>query len=402
MRRRGGSAEERLERLLALQSVLAKVSRDLGPAVELEPVLKTVLGAMRELVEFRGGSICLVDGGGVYIAAADPAVSDEVAAARVPVGSGLAGRCVAEGETVYSPDLDVDPRVDPGLRRTGSNAEMRSYLAVPLVCLGHVIGLLQVDSVEVDAFSDDDLQVLHGLAAQVAGAIESARRFEQMQRLDDARSMFIARVSHELRTPLTILRGFTSTLAASPQEYGVTALAQTLLQRIDHAGARLETLVDELVRVTSFETGLGTPDLVRIDLAELLDDVRSGSRDPERVSVQCGPGLIARADPALFVQALNLLVQNGLDYGGDIDLTGARDGSVARIDVIDHGPGIADDRKVTVFERFTRGEHGLPGWGLGLPVARHLVEAMGGELVLSDTPGGGATFAVRLAAVVEE
>src|SRR5689334_2043621 len=95
-------AELRLARLLELQALLADVSHRIGPALELAPVLRTVLDAMRSLVEFRGGSICLVDDRGVYVAAADEDITPEMAAVRVPVGTGLAGRA-AEGETVYSP-----------------------------------------------------------------------------------------------------------------------------------------------------------------------------------------------------------------------------------------------------------------------------------------------------------
>src|SRR4051812_45313085 len=136
MRRPTRTAEERLESLLTLQSLLARVSREVGVATELQPVLATVLGAMRSLVEFRGGSVCLVENGEVRMAAADPPATPDVLAARIAVGQGLAGRVVSTQHAVYSPDLDADPRVDPAIRRLGSNAPIKSYLGVPLVCLG--------------------------------------------------------------------------------------------------------------------------------------------------------------------------------------------------------------------------------------------------------------------------
>src|SRR5437763_11168946 len=151
---------------------------------------------MRSLVDFRGGTIQLIDDDGlIYVAAADPAVSPEVAAARLPVGSGLGGRVVATGRPVYSVDLDHDPRVDQSLRKLGSNSGMCSYLAVPLVVLGRVIGLMQVDAHQKEAFDPDDVHVLEGLAIQVAGAIESARRHEAIIELERMKSDFIARVS---------------------------------------------------------------------------------------------------------------------------------------------------------------------------------------------------------------
>src|SRR3954468_18943209 len=92
MRRPTRTAEERLESLLALQSLLGRVSRELGVATELQPVLATVLAAMRSLVEFRGGSVCLVENGEIRMAAADPPATPDVMDARMAVGEGLAGR----------------------------------------------------------------------------------------------------------------------------------------------------------------------------------------------------------------------------------------------------------------------------------------------------------------------
>jgi len=389
-----GSAEERLDTLLAFQLLLSQVSRDIGPAVELQPVLSTVLTAMRSLVKFRGGSIGLVDDAGVHIAAADPEASPEVLAARVPRGQGLAGRCVATGEPVYSADLDVDPRVDQALRRTGSNRGMRSYLAVPLVCLGEVIGVLQVDSEEVDAFDADDRRLLEGLATQVAGAIEGARRFEAMRQLDEARAMFIARVSHELRTPLTILRGFTATLVGSPEEFGLNDVAASLLERVDRAGARLQGLVEELLSVSQVASGALSPQPREVDVAALLAVARDESVDGDVVRVHCPDGLVAVTDPLLLGHVLHLLVQNAIAYAGSVELHGRVADHGLEIDVVDHGPGIPDERKAMVFERFSRGDHAHPGWGLGLSVVAHLAGLLGATVTLRDTPGGGATFAI--------
>ena len=203
---------ERLSRLLGLQTLLAHVAREIGPALELQAVLHAVLRAMRSLMDFRGASILLVEDRQLYVAAADPEVDEAVANLRIPLGTGLAGRAVAEGHTVYSPDLDHDDRVDPVVRNTGSNKEIASFLVVPLVCLGEAIGAIEVDSTSRDAFDDVDRTVLEGLATQMAGAIESARRYEEMLDLERQKNDFIGRISHELRTPLTIMTGFVSTL----------------------------------------------------------------------------------------------------------------------------------------------------------------------------------------------
>src|SRR3954468_9650475 len=81
---------ERLSRLLGLQTLLAHVAREIGPALELQAVLHAVLRAMRSLMDFRGASILLVEDGQLYVAAADPDVDEAVEDLRIPVGSGLA------------------------------------------------------------------------------------------------------------------------------------------------------------------------------------------------------------------------------------------------------------------------------------------------------------------------
>jgi len=391
-------SDERLERLLALHTLLASVAREIGPALELEPVLRTVLGAMRSLVEFRGGTIHLVDDDGmVYVAAADPPVSPEVKAARLPVGSGLSGRVIVNGQTIYSPDLDGDERVDPALRRLGSNAGMRSYLAVPLVCVGRVIGVLQVDSSELDAFDDEDVRVLQGLAVQVAGAIESARRHEELMRLEQLKSDFIARVSHELRTPLTIVTGFTETLLAHGDDFAEDQRA-TMLGRIQAGMTRLTTLVEELLAVSGFEAGVMSPHPIDLRLVDVLEDVRAAVGDnADRIAIECPKELSVVADPNLLRHAVGLLVDNALKYAGEAELRAGRELVTDEIviDVRDHGPGVPHFLGDRIFERFTRGDSNKPGMGLGLPLAKMLAGGCGGRLELLTPPDGGAVFRIR-------
>lgn len=397
MREHVADAEERLNRLLALQALLASVSRQIGPALELQPVLQTVLEAMRSLVRFRGGSIQLLDDQGMlYVAAADPPVSPEVAAARLPVGSGLSGRVLATGQAVYSPNLDDDSRVDPGLRKLGSNSGMSSYLAVPLVVLGNVIGLMQVDSSDVDAFDVDDEQVLEGLAIQVAGAIESARRHEAIMELERMKSDFIARVSHELRTPITIVSGFTETLV----HLGATISDQQrdeILARMRSAGHRLQLLVDELLTVSGYEAGVIAPHPSEVQLLEILDQVREAAPAPLQVTVGCAPDLHLLVDPKLLRHTLRLLVDNAIKYAGDATITARREDGTGDviIDIVDHGPGIPVHLRDRVFQRFTRGDETLPGMGLGLPLAKMLAGVIGAVLELHHPESGGTRFRVR-------
>ena len=372
---------------------MASVAREIGPALELERVLQIVLGAMRSLLDFNGGSVCLIDDHGLYIAASDPSanVSPDAVATHLPIGQGIAGRAVQHGVTTYSPDVRTDVRSDQKVRTTGSNARIVSYLAVPLVVLSEVIGVIQVDSDDVDAFDKDDQLLLEGLATQVAGAIESARRFEKVAELEVLKSDFIARVSHELRTPITIMSGFVSTLLAHHDELDASARRQ-MLERVDVATSRLSGLIDELLMLSKLEAGVVAASRERVALKDVLDQVRRESSDPDTVTVECG-GVVIETDPNLLVRALGFLVDNALKYAGAAEV---RCGP-GTIEVIDHGPGIRSVARVKVFERFTRDTDRttVPGMGIGLPMARTLLAAIGADLVLEDTPGGGARMLVK-------
>jgi signal transduction histidine kinase len=392
---RGKSPEERLARLLELQALLARVARDIGPALELHGVLITVLQAMRSLVAFRGGTIQLIDERGVYVAAADPEVSQDILDARVPVGTGLSGRVITSGRSIYSPDIQNDDRVDKKLRRSGTNAPSRSYLAVPLVVLGEVTGVLQVDSNEIDAFDDDDIAVLEGLAVQVAGAIESARRREDLLEVERMKGDFIARISHELRTPLTVMGGFTDTLLLhgdriSPQQQ------HEVLGRIKTSVTRLSSLIEEILTVSSLDAGLSRVKPEEVELGSLLREAAKLSIDETRVTVAVDEERLVVTDPVILRHLVNQLIDNALKYGGDAVVHCEEDETGRLLLIVrDHGPGIAEADRHRVFERFYRGNHTGAGMGLGLPVARQLAAALDATITLDDAPDGGARFTLR-------
>jgi K+-sensing histidine kinase KdpD len=387
-------AEARLARILDAQSVLARVAAALGPDLDMDEVLLEVLAAMRKLVDFKGGTVQLVDERGVYIAAADPPVSNAMAASRVRVGEGISGRVIASGQAVWSGDIHTDNRVSASSRSVDGNLETHSYLAVPLVCLGETIGVLQIDSKEKDAFDDDDVTLLEGLAAQVAGVIESARRFAMVMELERLKSDFISRVSHELRTPITIIDGFVLTML----DHGDNLDADTrrdMLKRCRTASARLSRLIEELITLARLETGVIQAQAADTKMKKLVDDVARAASDPSAVRTEVPDDLVMSLDPELTRRALGFLVDNAVKYGNEASIVITDDDA---IEVLDNGPGIPADVKESIFELFTRGRAttDIPGLGLGLPMARTLVAAMGGEMTIADRPGGGTVVRIYL------
>lgn len=380
----------RLARLHAMQDVLDEVGRQLGPATELDEVLEKVLKTMDRLVDFKGGSICLVDGDVIRLAHSRPAVSQEVLDARLPIGTGLSGWIVANAQPVISADIRNDPQA--ALQSVGSNATIRSYVGVPLITAGTVIGLLQVDSAEPDAYDRDDLMMLRGIATHVAGAIEAARRQEDQRRFQRLQLDFIARVSHELRTPVTIINGFTSTLVDHAGELSPEQI-RTFATRMRGAGQRLSRRVEEIVDLAALDAGLrgvAAKELVVVDaLSETLGAVRGAVRN------EIPPTLVAVTDPLILRHTVAPLLDNARRHAHGGRITANRADGRLMIDVTDDGPGVPEEHRDDLFERFSRGSHNEAGIGLGLAVADSLAGTAGGR-VLYEPRGDGSRFRVVL------
>jgi two-component system sensor histidine kinase KdpD len=160
--------------------------------------------------------------------------------------------------------------------------------------------------------------------------------------------------------------------------------------------------VDNLLDATRLESGLLQPVREWCEPAELVREAVASSGlndDIVRINIENGLPTVS-VDARLIQQALNALLSNAVAHGGGnrpIEVSAARNGSVLVISVADRGPGVLPSDENKVFQKFYRGPGTRPGGlGLGLSIARQLVEAHGGELVARNREGGGARFSIRL------
>ena len=218
---------------------------------------------------------------------------------------------------------------------------------------------------------------------------------ETASQLSEALSMqktFLAETSHELRTPLTALLGY---LRRAVRESGDT---QTLKDAV-RVTENMTRLVNDLLQLSRGELVQSIePHFVR--LSELLSGV---GRD-YGVRVQVPPDIEIVADPQRLAQVFVNLVSNAVRVCGSQDLVHieARVTSPdVLVDVVDRGPGVPDDIKPRIFDKFYRGREAGSA-GLGLTIAQQVMQAHGGRIEVLDTPGGGATFRVRLAALDDD
>lgn len=268
-------------------------------------------------------------------------------------------------------------------------------------------------SPEVVAASET-MGVVVGLATGgLAVTILTALLRESMQRQADAlaaeqrsaqlQQQFIAMVSHELRTPLTSIHGFAELLSNDRERLSAGEIDE-FTEAIAHQSAHLARLVDDVLVVLRIQSGRLS---VRSETVR-LSDAASAALDmvavPAQRSVVLGSGLDleVRGDRDRIIQVLRNLVENGLKYGGNVvSVSASRFGAVARVVVEDDGPGIPDHMVERVFAEFVQvgrpAERVTSGFGLGLPISRRLVGAMGGDLWYTPSRLGGAGFVVELA-----
>lgn len=383
------------DRLLRAQRILFDVAAQLGPALELQPVLDIALEAMQTVVDdVKGGTIVLLEGDQLRIAVCEPAVSAEVEQLRLPVDTGLSGKVVRSRAPYRTGNLREDPHVDLAVAQTGSNATIVSWLGVPLMVLGECIGLLQVDSAKQDAFDEADEATLGGLGVLVAGAIESARRYEAVVELEKLKSGFLERVSHELRTPITIMQGFASTLRDLGNELDDTSRV-AMVDRIGSASQRLGYLVEEMLMMTSLDAGMTTPHPVLVDLDEVLEEAAVSVEGGDVLMLPEGSGITLTCDPVLLRQVIAPIFDNVVKYAEHAEIHVDVHGDSLTIAVQDEGPGIDRYLRPRIFDRFVRGRHTLAGMGLGLSISRHLAASL--RATVTEVPvDGGARFEVRL------
>ena len=243
----------------------------------------------------------------------------------------------------------------------------------------------------------------------VAGRIFAFRDISSDRMVEQVKSDFVAAVSHELRTPLTSIYGFAETLLRQDIPFADED-RRTFLRYIASESQRLTDIVDQLLNVARLDAGDLQVELGRIDVgtvvSEVVEGVEESAVDGHRFEIDLpDEPLSAEADPEKVRQVFNILVENALRYspqGGKVIVGARRNADRVEVRVIDEGRGIPAAEREWIFRKFYRAEttarDGAAGTGLGLFIAKELVNAMGGRIWVDSTEGEGSSFAFELPA----
>jgi len=302
-----------------------------------------------------------------------------------PAGRGLAETAAVVGRTARAAATFV--------------RDQNSVMVVPV--LGNAV-FVAIRSGQ-EPFSPEEQQVVINFAYELGIAADNARLFESQQEALAVKDQFLSIVSHELRTPLTTIKGYSQMLL---RRLSGDETDGRYAANIDAQVTRLTRLVDDLLDVTRFSRGQFELELARMDLRPILQEMVTrfrivAPRHSFRLDVR-DDSFSGEWDHDRLEQVLNNLLSNAVKYspdGGEITVRAHREGDSAVISVHDQGIGIDQEHQRHLFERFYRAggdTNDIKGMGLGLYVARRIIEAHHGRISVRSAPGEGSEFTVTL------
>ena len=399
-----------------LETAAVTASEIAAASQDIKVLLPKAVELIRERFGFYHASVFLADETGAYmvVRASTGKAGEEMLARshRLGIGSrSTVGQAAATRQAVIINDTlrsDIH-RPNPLLPDT------RAEAAIPLLVGERLIGVLDVQSTQTEAFTPEAKRMLLLLASQLAVAIENAQAYElerqaleEMRRADELKTQFLANMSHELRTPLNSIIGF-SRVILKGIDGPVTDLQQQDLTAIYNAGQHLLGLINDILDLSKIEAGKMELAFEEVNIADLVNSVMSTAvglvKDkPVELRKEIQPDLpIIHADPIRVRQILLNLISNAAKFTeeGYIEVAarlakGPHGLSEILVKVEDTGPGIAPEDQHKLFRPFSQVDASLTrktgGTGLGLSITRNLVEMHGGRIWLESEVGKGATF----------
>ena len=404
-----------LERRIGYLERIVKVSQILNSVQSLEPLLQIIIQSATELTNTEACSILLLDKntGELRFAEATGGVSEALRKVTVPLNNSIGGWVIRKDRPLLIRDAKSDPRWHQGVDQT-IEFETRSILGVPLKVRDKAIGVLElVNKKGDDSFSEDDIQIATTLGAQAAIAIENARLVDELQeayrdlsQVDQIKNDFVSVASHELRTPLAVILGYATFLRDN-----VTGQASEQLEIVLSSAIRLRALIDDMVNLRHIQTNDLQLQRAIFSLRQLVFDVIKEFSElvagkQQALTTKFSPPdvpLNIDADRQKIYLVLANLLSNAIKFTpakGRIHINVELKGHKYWVSVIDTGVGIPESDYDRIFDQFYQVEPSLTrkyqGMGLGLSIAKGMVEVHQGRIWVESVVNKGSKFTVVL------
>ena len=388
---------------------LVELSVTLNSTLDLDDLLQLITTTASELLNCEAASILLYDEKNprLYFAAStgsDPARLSEI---PVPIDSSLAGTIFRTNKHMILNNAEEDPR-HYAMVSDHVKFKVKSLLGVPMLIKDRTVGVLEAINKRDGIFLERDATLLSVTAAHAAIAIDNARLLQAtkraLQQVKDAnqlKSNFLALASHELRTPLGIIIGYSTFLKEDAKGELSEHASQVLT-----AARQMRTLLDEMNNLAMLQSDEMVLKPQRAAMQDVLTYACEGikeiaaTRDQKLIFAFPEEPFYVNVDLDKTSLALINLLNNAIRFspeGSQITIGTIRDNNKVLAWVQDQGIGIPVDKLQKIFEEFYQIEHPntrhYGGLGIGLTIAKGLIEAQGGKIwAESEGPGAGATF----------
>jgi len=316
------------------------------------------------------------------------------------VGEQGMGDVVRTGE---SRSIQIDERFLEGNAVARERAALlralavKSLLAVPIVVDGHVLGVLSLASLASHRYAPEDVALAEELGRRAGLALLHARLYREARDAARARDEVLAIVSHDLRNPLNVIFLEAATLAR-----GLRGEERAHCDAIRRAATRMDTMIHDLLNAAVLDAGELSLSPAREAVSALVNEAveaaaplaHARSIELTHAVGEALPSVLCDRDRTL--QALANLLGNAIKFarpGGRVRLDVQQADGAIRFAVTDDGPGVAEDERPHLFDRYWKGRHaGTNGIGLGLHIAKGIVDAHGGHIGVESRVGSGSTF----------
>lgn len=410
------------------RSALAELGRVVSSTLDLETVFERCAKQVRTLLPADRIAIALADDegqtfeytyvSGIPVPGWDRGATDAIASSPL--------QPVFEYHSGITLGMTDDPESGPlhRMREASVDVGLNSLMAVPFIARGRVVGALVLESRRARAYLGEELALAERVAGQIVNAINNSRQFVQamelaaaneakikldaenleLQRLNEAKIKFLSTVSHELRTPLTSMLAFASLLKRN-KEGNLTEKNVRHLDIIDKNGRRLNALIQDLLDVSRMDMGKLLLEPSHFDIVECVNELAESfapiyDKKSQTLHLQTSDDeALIYADKNRIMQVLTNLLSNASKYSPEsknVWLSVAKVGAHVEFEVKDEGFGISEEDQKQMFTAFFRVDseetRSVEGTGLGLVIAKGIVEIHGGQMKMESKIGIGTVF----------
>lgn len=408
--------EDALRRQNEYLATATEVGRLITSTLDLDILFNRTVDLIKTRFNYYSVSIFTVDATGynAVLREGTGAVGEEMKARKhtLAVGSkSIIGTVTAEGSTMVVNNTATDPihRPNPLLPET------RAETGIPLKIGSRILGALDIQAKEVNAFHPEDIAILETLSDQIAVALDNANSYDlaqkavaEMRELDRIKSQFLANMSHELRTPLNSIIGF-SRVILKGIDGPVSEQQHQDLSAIYNSGQHLLGLINDILDHAKIDAGKLELALEELNIADTVNSVMSTAlgliKDkPIKLKSEIEPSIATvRADPMRIRQVLLNLISNAAKFTdeGSITVTahtqsGPKGVQEIWVGITDTGPGISPEDQLKLFQAFSQVDSSptrkTGGSGLGLSICQRMIELHGGKIGVNSAVGKGSTF----------